>query len=88
MKANVNQIKSGIMINATCFCENGKYLAIIIDNDSVITCGNIEKQKLLQQILMTKKICKTENLYILPACLLDTIAFLIAVSIYSYLIKN
>ena len=26
---------------ATCSCKNGKYLASIIDDDSVITCNGI-----------------------------------------------
>ena len=35
-----------------------------------------------------KTTCKTQNLYILLALLLITIALLIAVSLYCYLIKN
>ena len=47
-----------------------------------------EKQKLFKQILIKRKAtCKTQNLYILLAFLLITIALLIAVSIYCYLIK-
>ena len=40
---------------AICCCENGKYLASIIDN-LVITCDQVigEKTKQLQQILMKK----------------------------------
>ena len=48
----------------------------------------MKKQKLFQQILMKKNIpCRTQNFYILLAFLLITIALLIAVSIYCYLIK-
>ena len=55
-----------ILNPATCSCENGKYLASIMD-DSAITCDEIKshmakKQKLFQQILMKKKQplkCKT-----------------------------
>ena len=46
------------------------------------------KQKQFQLILMKKNItCRTQNFYILLAFLLITIALLIAVSIYCYLIK-
>ena len=47
-----------------------------------------KKQKKFQKILMKKNItCKTQNLYILVAVLLITIALLIAVSTYCYQIK-
>ena len=47
-----------------------------------------KKQKQLQQDLMKKNaICKTKNFYILIGFLLITIALLMAVSIYCYLIK-
>ena len=37
---------------ATCGCENGKYLASVIDN-SVVMCDEIiEKQKLFQQVVL------------------------------------
>ena len=47
----------------------------------------MKKQKLFQQTLIKRKICKRHNFYILLAFLLITIALLIAVSIYCYLIK-
>ena len=40
-----------------------------------------------KQILIKKATCKTQNFYILLAFVLITIALLIAVSIYCYLIK-
>ena len=46
-----------------------------------------KKQKQLQQILMKKATCDTQNFYILLAFLLIAIALLITVSIYCYLIK-
>ena len=46
-----------------------------------------KKQKQFQQILIKKATCKTQNFYILFGFLLITIALLIAVSIYCYLIK-
>ena len=46
------------------------------------------KQKPFQQILMKRKqLLKQKNLYILLSFLLITIALLIAVNIYCYLIK-
>ena len=76
----------------TCSCGNGKYLASIMD-DSTITCDEImesydEERKTFPTIFNEKKAtCKTQNFYILLAVLLIIIAFLIAVSIYCYLIK-
>ena len=74
-------------------CENGKYLASIID-DSVITCDEIidadmeTKSHEEETKTNTKNItCKTKNFYSLVACLLTTVALLIVVSIYCYLIK-
>ena len=79
---------------AACNCENGKYLASIVD-DSAIICGVIESYAKLslkddyEQINFKEKeaICKTKNVYILLVFLLITIVLLIAVSIYCYLIK-
>ena len=70
---------------STCNCENGKYLASILD-DSVIICDEIiyAEEKTLNEKNIT---CKTQNFYILLTFLLITIVLLIAVSIYRYLIK-
>ena len=74
----------------TCNCENGKCLASIMD-DSVTTCDEFmesfdEKTKTIPTNFSEKEVtCKM--LYILLAFLLITIALLIIVSIYCYLIK-
>ena len=66
-----------------CSCENGKYLASIID-DSVITRDEIIEETKAVPINFNEK---KQNFYILCAFLLITIALLIAVSTYYYLIK-
>ena len=73
---------------ATWSCKNGKNLASIID-DSVRTCDKfIEETKTAPTNLNNKNItCKTQHFCIFLAFLLITIALLIAVSIYCYLIK-
>ena len=100
MEENIIQIKSKIMIHvdasvkkillnpATCSCKNGKNLASIID-DSVITWNEIiEETKTIRTNFNEKNAtCEIENIYILLAFLLITIALLIAVSIYCYPIK-
>ena len=76
-------------------CENGKYSASIMD-DSVIMCDETiglynedAKANSYDETFFNEKraTCKTKNFYILLAFLLITIALLIAVSIYCYLIK-
>ena len=75
-----------------CNCENGKYLASIMD-DSVIKCDEViklydEEIKTIPTNFNEKNItCKTQNFYILLTFLLVTIILLVAVSIYYYLIK-
>ena len=72
---------------ATCNCENRKYLASIMD-DSAISCDEVIESYVEGINFNEKKaICKTQNFYILLGLLLITIALLIAVSIYCYLIK-
>ena len=74
---------------AACSCENGKYLASIIDH-SVITCDEIieEETKTVTKNFNEKNgICKTKNLFILRAFLSITIAFMIYVSVCCYLIN-
>ena len=77
---------------AICNCENGKYLASIMD-DSVIKCDEViepndEEIKTIPTNFNEKNItCKTQNFYILLTFLLVTIILLVAVSIYYYLIK-
>ena len=69
---------------ATCSCENGKYLASIMDN-SVIMCDEVIESYDEETNLNEKKAtCKRKNFYILLAFLLITVALLIAVSMYYY----
>ena len=83
----------------TCICENGKYLASVID-DSAIICDKVilpdaklgpkdhDETKIIPTNFNGKKApCKTQNFYILLGFLLIAIALLITVSIYCYLIK-
>ena len=62
-------------------------------DDSAITCDKIiesyqeETTTISNNFNEKKATCKTQNFYILLAFLLITIALLIAVSIYCYLIK-
>ena len=66
---------------STCSCENGKYLASIMD-DLTITCDEIMESHNEETNFNEKKAtCKTQNFYILLAFLLILIALLIAVSI-------
>ena len=67
----------------TCSCENGRYLASIMD-DWVMTCDKIfeEETKTVTANFNEKNaICKTKNVYILLAFLLITITLLIVVEI-------
>ena len=71
-------------------------------DDSAITCDEIiesydedakaklydETKSILTNFNEKKATCKTQNVYVLLAFLLITIALLIAISIYCYLIKN
>ena len=70
-----------------CNCKNGKYLANIMV-DSAIMCDEVIESYGEETKFNEKRVtCKTENIYILLAFLLVTLALLIAVSIYCYLIK-
>ena len=80
----------------TCSYENSKYLASIIDNSAIMCDGIIdaeaksydeETKTVTTNFNKENVICKTKKLYILLAFLLITIAWLIAYSIYCYLIK-
>ena len=67
----------------TCNCENGKYLACIIDK---IICDEIIDLK--ETNFNEKNItCETQSFDILLTSLLITITLLTAVSIYCYLTK-
>ena len=56
-------------------------------DDSTIMCNEIIEETVLTNLNEEKATCKTQNFYVLLAFLLITIALLIAVSVYSYLIK-
>ena len=81
---------------ATCSCQNGKYSASNVD-DSAITSDEIidaeaksnnEEIKTFPTNFNDKNITyKTQNFYILLTFLSITVALLMAVCIYSYLIK-
>ena len=102
MEENLIQVNDGIMINInlivknvmcvkkiTYNCENGKYLASIM-NDSAIICDEViyadenTKSNNVPNFTEKKATCKTPNIY---TCKIY-IALLIAVSIYFYLIKD
>ena len=76
---------------ATCSCENGKYLASVMDN-SAITCDEIiesyneETRNISTNFNKKIAACKTQKFCILIAFLSITKALLITVSIYCYLI--
>ena len=72
---------------ATCNCEHGKYLPSIMDDSVIICCEIIQSYEEATNFNEKKPTCKTQNFYILLAFLLITVALLIAVSIYCYLIK-
>ena len=77
---NVIQFNGGITINVDL---SEKYLASIMDK---IICDEIIDIK--ETNFNEKNVtCKTQNFYILLTFSLITITFLIAVSIYCYLIK-
>ena len=68
------------------------YLESIIDDsallcDEIIESNNEETKTITTNFNEKKAICKIQNFYILLAFSLITIALLIAVSIYCYLIK-
>ena len=84
---------------APCSCENEKYLASIMD-ESEITCDEIidvnaeansnnevKSYEKKTKIIPNNKICETKSFHISLGFLLITMALLIAVIIYCYLIK-
>ena len=74
---------------ATCSCEKWKILRSIIDNSGLMCDEIVEEETKTVTTNSNEKneIFKTKNFYTLHAFLLITIALLIAVSIYCYLIK-
>ena len=75
----------------TWSCDNGKYLASIMDDSAIMYDKVLEsynkETKTIPSFNEKKAICKTQNFHILLAFLSNTITWLIAVSIYCYLIK-
>ena len=71
---------------ATCSCKNGKYLGSTVD-DSVITCDEIIETKKAVPTKTVPTRSTSTNFYISLTFLSITIALLIDVSIYFYLIK-
>ena len=71
---------------STCICENGKYLASIMD-DSAITCDEFiesydkERKTIPTNFNKKKATCTTQNFYISLAFLLIPIPLLITVSL-------
>ena len=57
-------------------------------HDSAIICDEIIQETVPTNFNKNKVTCKTQNFYVLLVFLLITIALLIAVSIYCYLIKH
>ena len=84
----------------TCNCDNGKYLASIMNDSAIIwdevidadaklsPKDNFEAKTTARNFNEKKVTCKMQKLYISCAFLLSTIALLIDVSIYCYLIKS
>ena len=77
---------------STCNCENGKYLAIIMDDlaimcDEIIESYHNETKTIPTNFNEEKTTWKRQNFNILPAFLLIAIALLIAISFYCDLIK-
>ena len=77
---------------ATCNCENGKYLASIMDDsviigDEVIKSYDKEVKTISKNYNENRVTCKTQSFYILLVFLLITVVLLIAVSIYCHLMK-
>ena len=97
-KVNVSE-KDYVWNPATCNCENWEYLESIMDGSAIICDevidvdaklspkNNDKTNTFLTNFNEKKPTCKTQNLYFLLRFLLITIALLIAVSIYCYLIK-
>ena len=78
---------------ATFRCENGRYLAIIIDDfaitfDELIESYNEETKTIRTNFNEKNPICQRQIFYILLAFLLITIAVMIAVIVFCSLLKD
>ena len=82
---NVMYVKKNYVQDpATCSCENGKYLASIMDDSAIRFDEYIELHDEHANFNDQKATCKTQNFYILLAFSLITVALLIVVSIYCH----
>ena len=90
-KTLAKHIWKHVLNPATCNCENGKYLASIVDDsaisDGVIKSYDEEIKTIPTNFNEKNRTCKTQFFYILLVFLLISIALLIAVSISCYLIN-
>ena len=79
---------------SACTCEKGKFLGSIIGDavfmdDKIIELTKAIPTKTISKNFNEKKVkCKIENFYISITFLTITIAVLLAVSIYCYLMKH
>ena len=91
MAASVKNVmfkkKDHVWNPATCNCQNGKYLASIISDSTIMSDEIIEVPTNLNEKKKKKKNCKLQKIYILLAFLLITIALLIVASIYCYVVR-
>ena len=77
-----------ILNHATRSCKDGKYVESVINNSVVMRDEILPPQKIVPaEITSTKVECTSTKCYILLVFSLFTIALLIAVNIYCYLIK-
>ena len=65
-------VKKYIWNPSTCNCKNGKYLASITDNSTIMCDAIIESNNEEININEKKATCKTQNFYILLAFVLFT----------------
>ena len=90
-KRNVSE-KDYIWNPSTCSSKNRNFLSSVID-DSAITLDEViephdeERETIPTNFNENKAACKTQNVYILLAFSLITLALLMAVSICCYLVK-
>ena len=69
-------------MDSTIICDE------VIDADADTKSNDTKVSRKDDKTNFNKKICKTQSFYVLLAFLLITIALLIAVSIYCYLLKD
>ena len=87
MKQNVSQTNDGITINVNLNVKKVIYVKNIMFGSGIVCAEVIYSFDEERSFNDKKATCKTQKFYILIAFLLITIALLIAVSIYFYLIN-